>query len=250
MDSVNSVDKRVTKCEAANEQIASLDERVKKLEEIVPKLTEGATADLESPTFRNILAKGIKEQVKNVNKTFEKKLESYQDEREKKLIEEKKSNIIYFDIPELKSSEIEERISHDRQAFFTLYDIEENGFDEESIQNMYRVGPTKENKTRPLIVRFKDEETKTTYLRKSRDLALCVNGEDTRIYASQDMTRNQRSKLKKLTTEVKARREKGEEVVIRDFQIVKKNFRKKTEEEEQVEEPAVRVSYRSLFVRR
>ena len=248
---VKAVEKRVTKCENSNAEVAKLNERVKKLEEVLPTLTEGATADLGSPTFKEMLKKGIKEQVKTVNNKIEKKLEKYQDEDEKKLIEEKKCNIIFFDIPELDSKDIAERISHDRNAFFNLYDIDEDSFDDSTIQNMYRVGPKKDDKTRPLIVRFDQEETKLSYLRKSRDLALGVNGKDQRVYACQDMTKNQRARLKKLKAELKQRKDKGEKVVIRDFQIVKANFQKKKEEEdEEVEAQPVRVSYRSLFVRR
>ena len=179
---------------------------------------------------------------------MEQKLEKFQDEEEKQLIEQKKSNLIFFDIPELDSENLEERIAHDREAFFTLYDIEEDNYDEETVQNMYRVGAKKEGKTRPMIVKFLDEETKMKYLKESRDLALEINGTDTRIYVSQDMTKNQRAKLKKLTAEKKERNKKGEKLVIKNLQLVKRNFRK--EDEKVKDGPPVRVSYRSLYVRK
>ena len=51
---------------------------------------EGATVpDLESPTFEQMLTKGIQ---KLVNKKISEKLMHYQDEDEKKLIEEKKQS--------------------------------------------------------------------------------------------------------------------------------------------------------------
>ena len=88
---------------------------------------------------------------------------------------------------------------------------------------------------------------KTKYLKESRDLALEVDGEEERIYViSQDMT-NQRTKHKKLVAELKARRGRGEkDIAIRDYQTVKRNFRKEDEKTE--DGPPVRVSYRSLFV--
>ena len=55
-------------------------------------------------------------------------------------------------------------------------------------------------------MKFLDEETKTKYLKESRDPALEVDGEEESIYVSQDMTENQRTKYKKLVAELKARR--------------------------------------------
>ena len=75
--------------------------------------------------------------------------------------------------------------------FFTLYDIEEGSFQEKTIQNMFRIGKKEEEKIRPLVVKFLDEETKTKYLKESRDPALEVDGEEERIYVSQDITENQ-----------------------------------------------------------
>ena len=131
--------------------------------------------------------------------------------------------------------------------FFTLYDIEEGSFQEKTIQNMFRIGKKEEEKIRPLVVKFLDEETKTKYLKESRDPAFEEDGEEERIYVSQDMTKNQRTKYKKLVAELKARRGRGEkDIAIRDYQTVKRNFRKEDEKTE--DGPPVRVSYRSLFV--
>ena len=47
---------KISRCETVNAEQAALANRLKKIEETLPKIVEGATApDLELPTFKQIL---------------------------------------------------------------------------------------------------------------------------------------------------------------------------------------------------
>ena len=143
-DKIKTFEGRISRCETVNAEQAALAERLKKIEETLPKIVEGATApDLESPTFKQMLTEGIQ---KTVNKKISEKLVNYQDEDEKKLMEEKNNNLVLFNVPEPKATKTENRIKEDREMFFTLYDIEEGSFREETIQNMFRIGKRRKKK--------------------------------------------------------------------------------------------------------
>ena len=63
-DKIKSFERRIQKCETTSVEHAALAKRVEKLEETVPKIAEGAVGpDLESPTFKDMLTKGIQKTV-------------------------------------------------------------------------------------------------------------------------------------------------------------------------------------------
>ena len=199
-----------------------LESRMTKMEE---KVSKGITADIKSPSFRDILKKDIQT---TVSQNLNEKLSRFKQQEEKDIIEEKKNNIVLFNVPESTSDDIKTRMKHDRRMFLLTYEIEEENFNDKTVKQMHRVGKKQSEKARPMVIKFTENETKMEYLKKSGDLAIAVNGEDQRIYASHDMTKDQRAKIKKLAAEVKTRKDNGEkDVVIRNYQIVKKrNFQK------------------------
>ena len=198
-----------------NGRFENLETQMKSIEE---KISKGTTVtDIKSPSFREILKKDIQKSVK------EKVKEELEDKREAELIEEKKNNIVLFNVPESLSEDCESRMRHDRDMFLTLYNIEENDFADETVKVMHRVGSKEAKKPRPMVVKFINNEDKAKYLKDSGDLALSVDGKDVQIYATNDRTRKQRETMKNLTTEIKERRKAGEEdIVIRNFRIIKK----------------------------
>ena len=148
---IESFNKRLTKCEASNEKSLKLNERVKKAEENIAK---------KSPTNPEMVKK------------IEEKFEQIDDQAEKDLIEKKKQNLIYFNIPESSSKNIEERLRHDRKMFMDIYKMDDQSFADSDVETAYRVGKKEEKKNRPMIVRFCDEDTKTHFLKESRDLSI------------------------------------------------------------------------------
>ena len=138
------------------------------------------------------------------------KIDSYE---EQMFIERKKNNLIFFHVPESENTDIEKRMKHD----FTL------------LRGVYKsdvpVGK-KSNNARPLVVRFKDSETKEKYVAKTfgKKLTVKSNNEIINIPAAHDKTQKQREEHKKLSEELKRRRELNgnddSDLVIRNNRIV------------------------------
>ena len=141
------------------------------------------------------------------------------DREEEKLIEMKKTNIVYFNVPESNDESLSDRVKFDYEKLKEIH--EEDMIKHTDIQNIFRVGKKQENLDRPLIVRFKSVEIKNEVLKQTADLKLRWNNEMRRIYASIDRTEKQRKEHSKLVKELKDRKEAGEvNLGIRDEKIV------------------------------
>ena len=70
------------------------------------------------------------------------------------------------------------------------------------------------------IIKFRDCADRDSVLRKSSLLRHSDNEHSKKIYINPDLTRHQQLQMKELRDEFKERREKGENIVIRGFQIV------------------------------
>ena len=147
------------------------------------------------------------------------KIDSYE---EQMLIERKKNNLIFFHVPESEKTDIEERMKHD---FTLLRGIYKSDVPAADIINLFRVGK-KSNNARPLVVRFKDSQTKEMYVAKTfgKKLTVKSNNEIINIPAAHDKTQKQREEHKKLSEELKRRREldgnDDSDLVIRNNRIV------------------------------
>ena len=137
----------------------------------------------------------------------------------------KKKNVIYFGIPETSNDSAAERMKHDYKRLEEAYG---QTIEHTEILTMFRVGKKEPNKTRPLVIKFSDIELKKNYLKKSGDLKIKHGNEIIPVYASINRTEKQHEKHKKLVTELKARKEAGEQnLVIRGEKIIE-NFQKYT----------------------
>ena len=135
--------------------------------------------------------------------------------------------MIYFNIPESSNDEIEDRIKHDYQCLGEIYGY--NVVKTDHISNLFRVGK-KTERSRPLIVKFNDQIIKENYVKLSfgKKLTLKQNQEIINVSATHDKTKKQRDHYKKLSSELKERKENGEENVgIRNNKIVT-NFQNQT----------------------
>ena len=175
----------------------------------------------------------------NVEKIVQEEVcrKNQEDKEEEKLIESKKANIVYFNVPESNDEDISERMKFD---FGTLNKVHDNDVIKHSqISNIYRVGKKQDNIDRPLIVRFKSVVNKENVLKKTGDLKLRWNNEVRRVYASIDNTDKQIKEHSKLVKELKERKEAGElNLGIRNDKIVT-TFRR--------ENAAQRVIFSDLF---
>ena len=155
---------------------------------------------------------------REANEDITGKIASYE---EQLLIEKKKNNLIYFHLPESNDPDIDQRIKHDYDLFKKLYSPSDVSASD--ILNIYRVGK-KTERVRPLVVKFKDPQTKEKYgsLTFGKRLSIRVNNESIHIPATHDRTKSQREEYKKLTTELKRRNdaEPDANYVIRNKRIV------------------------------
>ena len=131
-----------------------------------------------------------------VEKVIEKKLPTCEAITERELVEKKKNNLIYFNLPESSSENPEERINHDFECFSKVLGP---SVDPTDISNIFRIGKKCIDKPRPLIVRFQDLKSKQKYcdLSFDRSLKLLWNNESIKIGSAHDKTKTQREASKK-----------------------------------------------------
>ena len=182
---IEAFNTRLTKCETSQNQTVTLAERVKKTEQKLTKATP--VADIE-------------------------------EERE---IERRKSNLILHGIPEPTSKDLEDKLEEEYAYICEAYQKTVN-FERDHIKDMFRLGAKQEDKTRPLLIKFHDEDSKSEVLKASGDLKLKIDHEIIKVFASNDMTQKQRNEIKKLREELKARKDRGEkDIGIRGNKVVK-----------------------------
>ena len=151
------------------EKLRKTETRMKKVEEQMSKGIQ--QVDFQSPSFRDILQKSVSEKIGP-------KLDKLENQEEKQLIEQKKNNMVLFNVPESLSKDKVARMTHDRKMFLTIYDVNEEEFDDKCINVIHRIGNSEAQKPRPMIIKFAKQETKDKYLQLSGDLALTVDEEE------------------------------------------------------------------------
>ena len=191
---IEEFNSRLMKCEASQNQTVTLAERVKKKS----KLTK------TTPTV----------EIRNL-----------EEERE---IERRKCNLIIYGVPEPTSAELEDKLEEEYAYICEAYK-KTVSFERGHIKDMFRLGKKQQEKDRPLLIKFHDEDSKMEVLKASGDLKLKINHEVIKVYAANDMTQKQRSEFKKLKQELKTRKDNGEEDIgIRGNKVVKLQlFRKR-----------------------
>ena len=194
------------------------DEMDEKLEVFVARLAKCESIEKKSLT----LADRVKKTEQKLNNTVPAK-----ESEEQRDIERRKNNLILFGIPEPVSKNLEDKLE---EEFLHINDIykETVNLSRSNIKDMFRLGKKNTEsvkKPRPLLVKFHDEESKLQILKVSGDLSLKVDNETVTVYASNDMTQQQRADIKKLRKELKSRKDAGEEGIgIRGNKIVNIQF--------------------------
>ena len=171
-----------------------------------PVINNLSSPKLDVPKIRSIITDEIKEYKK--------------DDEELKLQEKKKNNLIFFKVPEKEFETNDELLIDD---FTKLKEIcEPIEIQEKDISQLFRIGKKNTEKTRPIVVTFKDEELRMKVLKKSRDMELKTeDGEIIKVSVSTDKTPKQRETERKLREEIAQRKANGEtNLVIRNEKIV------------------------------
>ena len=179
-----------------DEKLATFWKQLKVIENIPCKVNEKCKS-----TFSEVLKKNIPK-VNNDENNIKVLVKEALIERERyeNNLEERKTNIIVFNAPESTSNTLNERRSHDTSLFLeTCNSICDGGIPSSEILQVRRLGPLREEYTRPLFVKVKSESTKRKIFSKLYKL----RATDSHINMSHDMAIKERKKNKDLVEEVK-----------------------------------------------
>ena len=140
-----------------------------------------------------------------IKKVVQETMPSNDAKEEADLIEKKKSNLIFFKIPENTNEDVETRIKHDYDCLTQIFG--EQNTEPTDIANIFRVGKKNEERPRPLIVKFNDVQTKQKYCRMSfgKTLKLRADNEIINVAVAHDKTKKQREESKNRFEQKRAR---------------------------------------------
>lgn len=129
-------------------------------------------------------------------------------------------NLIVAGIPEGEGSQ-GERKAADTEKISSLLGELDNDWDNDSIEHVHRIGNNLSKGPRLIRVTCSEESVKKDILRKAkqlRDLPAHSN-----VYINPDLTLRQRDENKRLRNELKTRRSRGENVLIRNGKVVERS---------------------------
>jgi len=127
----------------------------------------------------------------------------------------RRSSVVFFGVKESDSADVQDRIRHDSEMLENLLKtlkIE----DDVSKFRIRRIGMPSPGKTRLMHVKCEDIDTRNEVLRNRTQLKYM----DEKVFVQPDMTKLQQRIAKNLRLELKQRRSRGENVIIRNHQIV------------------------------
>jgi hypothetical protein len=136
----------------------------------------------------------------------------------------RRKHLIVAGLPESPSGSIDDRKMYDNKKIIAI--MSEIGLPDFKPKEIMRIGKFGSQRPRLLRIKCKNVETKMSILRLAKNLRKSADFPN--IYINPDLTRTQREKDKILWTELKARRQAGETVIIRRGRITdinEKNFR-------------------------
>jgi len=194
-------------------QQSRIEQMEEKLDKIKTEEVGSGTSEAKEVAWTEIIKKRVKEELKAVTKqvtVVEKRIELR--EEEDKLKERKKNNVIIHRLAESPATDDKEKNLEDRKSVLYLVN-EVLGVpceDKEDVRRVFRLGrTTAENKTRPLLIEFKDPMLKNKVL---ENLAKLRSAEEKLrcISVAHDMTKSEREKCKELVQECKEKQKQEE----------------------------------------
>lgn len=199
-DCKNEVRGNIQKVKELERKNEEMDAKMKILEERWDKLREDM---IEEVTGK------VKEEISRdiVQQTTENVLSHLKEEGEKK---QKKENIIMYNVNESEKENTEEKINDDLEK---VRDVIESslGVREYTIEKIIRLGRRENNRTRPLLIKFRNEKEKWDVIKNAKNLKHETDEVKKRIGISMDLTEKQREHERKLVAELKERKSRGEQ---------------------------------------
>jgi len=142
-------------------------------------------------------------------------------------IENRKSNVILYNIPEPKTGSKEDMKKHEQKKIGEVMERIDVASEVKSV-NFFRLGRKEEagQRTRPLLVKVRSQAERDVILQKAyrcRDFLMEENGRQVAI--SPDRTKEEREERKNLVTQLQQRIDNGEkDLVLRNGRIIQKKF--------------------------
>lgn len=155
--------------------------------------------------------KALSEELARVKETNFERVTEEIEERKKR-----EANIVIFGFSERVNGTVEQRKSHDLGSTKSL--INALGITNFEVNSIRRLGASSGNGKRPLLVTLGSFQQKFQVVKASPGLRKL--GEYKGIFVKCDLTQMQQSQQRRLITELKERRQRGENVVIRRNEVV------------------------------
>ena len=191
--------------------IRNIQTRLDKLEETdsgtMQKIEKDIKSKVTSVEVKKMLEDELQKEEKKVKSTVRRTVvEEASKSREK--------NIIIYRAKEGSSHLKAENITHDKNLLEKLIQKCGGGYNEDKIEKMIRLGKKEDDKTRPLLIQFKELESKKELFRNLKELREAE--EDLkRLSISHDLTPEERADDKELLTEAMTKEENEPEFKFR-----------------------------------
>ena len=189
------------------------------------------------------IVQGFARMEEALNKKEERLEEIIEDKVTKYLSEQRERssrehNVIFHNVPESISADVEERKSYDKeqvQDIISFLEVEDS-----EIRQTVRLGKkeTRSGKPRLLKVTLGKVNTKKETMTKAKNLRSCTSNYYNKVFITPDLTYKEREESRKLRQELAERRGKGEsDLVIKSGRIVRgsKPFRERSEDRDRAD---------------
>ena len=141
----------------------------------------------------------------DINSKLNTVTEKIEAETEQKLIKRKALNVIVFNIPEATNSSTKNSLESCKKDLQVLQEVlGENQIRKHELKTLHRIGRIAEGKTRPIVVKLNDKNTKQRLL-KLRNLKYIQDGTESNVYINPDRTVEELKTFKKLREEMKSK---------------------------------------------
>lgn len=143
-------------------------------------------------------------------------------------IQMRRKNVIVSGLQEKSHGTIQERIDHDIEKceeLLSALDIHDC-----DIQRTIRIGRPRPDGVRLLKIEFSKESVKRSVIRNAKSLRNSKDANYRNVFINPDETYLQRIQSKRLRDEIKTRKQKGEDVVIRNGKVVPRNSLSKSQD--------------------
>ena len=218
--------KAIDTVDLLNQKIEGVDKKTEDLKKLIENRLDVIESKInkkecEVTTLVDDKIKGIQQNFTSLKRVslLEKKAQSIEEENDKK---KRINNLIFYNIPESKSENINERFTHDCSMVKQMFKTKNLTLNVNDITNVFRLGKLQiANRPRPVLVRFNDESTKKNILKYCRDLKIKIDNESFSVHYAFDLTIKERVERKKLVEELKRRQQTSEnQLGIRNGKIV------------------------------